>query len=87
MNLSRLSSKGQLVIPKAVRAWPPGTEFSVIRTDDGLLLTPVATISATTVDAGFGVLAGIARARQKPTGDDDAALLAALRKDDEASKR
>ncbi|MCC7067699.1 MAG: AbrB/MazE/SpoVT family DNA-binding domain-containing protein [Burkholderiales bacterium] len=87
MNLSRLSSKGQLVIPKAVRAWPPGTEFSVIRTEAGLQLTPVATISATTVDAGFGVLAGIARAPQKPTGDDDAALLAALRKDDEASKR
>lgn len=84
MNLSRLSSKGQLVIPKAVRAWPPGTEFSVIRTESGLQLTPVATIAPTTVDAGFGVLAG---ALKHPIRPDDARMLRALRVKDDASKR
>ena len=85
MNLARLSSKGQLVIPKAVRGWPPGTEFSVIRTESGLQLTPVATIAPTTVAAGFGVLADALSSPIRKA--DDSALLAALRAADERSKR
>ena len=85
MNLARLSSKGQIVIPKAVRAWPPGTEFSVIRTESGLQITPVATIAPTTVDAGFGVLAGALKIAVAPDGE--AQMLRALRAEDDASKR
>ena len=89
MNLARLSSKGQLVIPKGVRMWPPGTEFAVIKTETGLQLTPVATILPVTVAAGFGVLAD---ALKKPiarriAGAEDDAVLRVVREDDDASKR
>ena len=89
MNLARLSSKGQLVIPKAVRMWPPGTEFAVIKTETGLQLTPVATIFPVTVDAGFGVLAG-ALNRQialRTVDAEDDAVVRIVRADDDASKR
>lgn len=89
MYLARLSSKGQLVIPKGVRMWPPGTEFAVIRTETGLQLTPVATIVPVTVDAGFGVLAGALSTpiSRRSAGAEDAAVMRAVRKDDDASKR
>jgi AbrB family looped-hinge helix DNA binding protein len=41
----RLSSKGQLVLPAALRAsraWAAGTAFEVLETADGVLLKPVA---------------------------------------------
>jgi AbrB family looped-hinge helix DNA binding protein len=41
---TRLSSKGQVVIPKSVRKdrnWGPGTEFVVEQVKDGVLLRPV----------------------------------------------
>jgi len=43
METTRLSSKGQVIIPKALRAshrWEPGLELMVIDTGDGLLLKP-----------------------------------------------
>ncbi|MBC7708539.1 MAG: AbrB/MazE/SpoVT family DNA-binding domain-containing protein [Rhizobacter sp.] len=89
MNFARLSSKGQLVIPKGVRMWPPGTEFAVIKTETGLQLTPVATILPVTVDAGFGVLAGALTkpiSRSVASAEDDA-VMRAVREDDDASKR
>jgi AbrB family looped-hinge helix DNA binding protein len=42
---TRLSAKGQVVIPKEVRdsrQWAPGTEFTVIERPDGILLKPAA---------------------------------------------
>jgi AbrB family looped-hinge helix DNA binding protein len=44
METTRLSSKGQIILPKAVRdqhQWGPGTDFSVEDTGDGVLLRPV----------------------------------------------
>ena len=41
---ARLSSKGEVVLPKSVRKdrnWGPGTEFFVELVDDGVLLRPV----------------------------------------------
>ena len=89
MKLARLSSKGQLVIPKGVRMWPPGTEFTVIKTETGLQLTPIATILPVTVDAGFGVLAGalIKPISRRVTDAEDDAVMRAVREDDDASKR
>ena len=89
MNLARLSSKGQLVIPKGVRMWPPGTEFAVIKTETGLQLTPVATILPVTVDAGFGVLAGALTkpASRRIASAEDDAVMRTVREDDDASKR
>lgn len=44
METTHLSSKGQIVIPQAVRQahnWLPGLEFEVIDMDGSILLTPV----------------------------------------------
>ena len=44
MEKTRLSSKGQMILPKAVRDshnWTPGTDFTVEDTGDGVLLRPV----------------------------------------------
>ena len=44
METTRLSTKGQIILPKTVRdshAWPPGTEFSVEETPQGVLLRPL----------------------------------------------
>jgi AbrB family looped-hinge helix DNA binding protein len=46
METTRLSSKGQIILPKAVRDshhWTPGTDFSVEDTGDGVILRPVRT--------------------------------------------
>jgi len=43
METTRLSSKGQIILPKSVREshhWVPGTEFVVVDTPDGILLRP-----------------------------------------------
>lgn len=43
METTRLSTKGQIILPKNIRtsrAWGPGTEFTVEETGDGILLRP-----------------------------------------------
>ncbi|HXN47352.1 MAG TPA: AbrB/MazE/SpoVT family DNA-binding domain-containing protein [Bryobacteraceae bacterium] len=45
METTRLSTKGQIVLPKGIRvarAWGPGTKFTVEETAEGLLLRPAA---------------------------------------------
>ena len=40
---TKLSTKGQVVLPKSVRAahrWKPGTEFTIQETAEGILLVP-----------------------------------------------
>lgn len=57
MDTTRLSSKGQLVIPKAVRdahGWKEGTEFTVEATRDAIVLRPKRLFPRTTVDQVFG---------------------------------
>jgi AbrB family looped-hinge helix DNA binding protein len=59
MSTARLSSKGQVVIPKEFRdqhGWDAGTEFTVSATADGLLLSPVQRFPATTLDDVVGCL-------------------------------
>jgi len=61
MITTRLSAKGQLVLPAALRkarAWVPGTRFEVLATPEGVLLKPLATqptFAPTTLDAVFGM--------------------------------
>jgi hypothetical protein len=90
MSLAKLSTKGQLIIPKALRSWPAGTAFAVARVGSGLQLTPVMAVPAVTVEAGYGILASHMKPTAKPgtrlkRGDEDAALLDMLRRDDEAT--
>jgi AbrB family looped-hinge helix DNA binding protein len=44
MQTTRLSTKGQVILPKTVRdahRWKPGTKFTVEERDGGILLRPV----------------------------------------------
>lgn len=48
---TRLSSKGQVVLPGSIRnarQWQPGTEFLVQETPEGVLLKPIAQHGNTT---------------------------------------
>lgn len=59
MQSTRLTSKGQIVIPKKIRSrhnWHPGQELSVIDTGDGILLKPAPTFKKTTLDQVAGIL-------------------------------
>ncbi len=43
METTRLSTKGQIILPKNIRisrSWGPGTKFTVEETSDGILLRP-----------------------------------------------
>jgi AbrB family looped-hinge helix DNA binding protein len=66
MATTRLSSKGQIILPKAVRDshhWAPGTDFSVEDTGDGVLLRPLKTAQPTRLDDVVGCLRVKGRAR------------------------
>lgn len=59
METTRLSSKGQVILPKSVRdgrGWRPGTEFAVEEVRGGVLLRPLRPFKQTTVDEVFGCL-------------------------------
>ncbi|MDA0345986.1 MAG: AbrB/MazE/SpoVT family DNA-binding domain-containing protein [Verrucomicrobia bacterium] len=57
---TKVSSKGQVVIPKSVRnhyQWKPGTVLNIEETDHGVVLSPV-TDSCISQDEVFGCLKG-----------------------------
>ncbi len=59
METTKLSSKGQVILPKAVRDahdWRPGTEFAVENTGDGVLLMPVKPLQSARLEDVFGCL-------------------------------
>jgi AbrB family looped-hinge helix DNA binding protein len=59
MEITRLSTKGQIIVPKnirAARAWEPGTEFTVEETADGILLRPRGRFPETSLDEVVGRL-------------------------------
>jgi AbrB family looped-hinge helix DNA binding protein len=65
MPTTRLSTKGQLILPKeirAARAWGPGTEFTIEEFDDGILLRPATRFPASQLDE----VAGCLRSKKKP---------------------
>ncbi len=61
MESTKLSSKGQVILPAAIRTarrWTPGTEFAVLETADGVLLKPKASpkpFVQTRLDDVFGM--------------------------------
>ena len=65
METTRLSTRGQIVLPKNTRtsrAWGPGTEFTVEETGDGIVLRPAARFT----EANLDEVAGCLRSRRKP---------------------
>lgn len=65
MPTTRLSTKGQIVLPRnirASRAWGPGTEFTIEETRDGILLRPSKHFAETTLDQ----VAGCLKSKGKP---------------------
>ena len=59
METTRLSSKGQLILPKSVRDarhWDAGTEFSVEEVSEGVLLRPVKPFPPTKFEDVYGML-------------------------------
>ncbi len=52
MNTTRLSSKGQVIIPKSLRTthhWEAGQEFVVVDSGDGILLKPKTPFEETNI--------------------------------------
>ena len=59
MEMTRLSSKGQVIQPKSIRdahRWQPGTEFMVEDTAAGLLLRPAKPFPPTRIEDVAGCL-------------------------------
>lgn len=60
MEKTRLSSKGQIVLPKSIRDarnWSEGTEFVVETHAQGVLLRPLRPFPATTLNEVHGIVA------------------------------
>ncbi|MCW1431055.1 AbrB/MazE/SpoVT family DNA-binding domain-containing protein [Novosphingobium sp. JCM 18896] len=54
-----ISTKGQVILPKAIRdqrQWGAGTKLTVEETADGVLLKPAPAFAPSTVDAVFASL-------------------------------
>ena len=59
METTRLSTKGQIIVPKGIRdsrAWGPGTEFTVEETGNGILLRPATRFPETDLKEVAGCL-------------------------------
>jgi AbrB family looped-hinge helix DNA binding protein len=59
MQTTRVSSKGQVVLPKAIRdahGWSPGTELLIEDGPNGVLLRPRPRIAPSDLDAVAGCL-------------------------------
>ena len=57
MEKTRLSNKGQVVIPKAIRTlygWESGLEFLIVHGRDGITLKPLNPFAETTIDDVIG---------------------------------
>jgi AbrB family looped-hinge helix DNA binding protein len=56
MSSTQLSSKGQVIIPKALRdaqRWTPGTRLQVVQTPEGLLLSAASVEPKTPLQEGL----------------------------------
>lgn len=77
METTRLSSKGQVIIPKTLRDthhWEAGLELVVIDTADGILLKPKAPFATTELAEVAGLL------KRRVTPKTEAEIEAAMKK-------
>lgn len=59
METTRLSSKGQVILPKSIREahnWRPGTDFAVEVVAEGVLLKPLKPFPPTKIEDVAGML-------------------------------
>jgi AbrB family looped-hinge helix DNA binding protein len=66
MKTTKLSSRGQVVLPKLVRdarSWGPGAEFAVEEVPEGILLRPLRPFPSTSFAEVFGCLKYTGRAK------------------------
>lgn len=80
METTRLSSKGQVILPKSIRSahhWEPGVEFVVEDMANGVLLRPVKPFQQTRLEDVIGCTSYKGPART--VEDMDAAIAAAVR--------
>ena len=81
MNITRLSSKGQVIIPKPLRTvhhWEAGQELVVVDTGDGVLLKPKTPFEETTIKNVASCLHF--KGKAKSLKDMDAAISEGIRK-------
>jgi AbrB family looped-hinge helix DNA binding protein len=81
METTRLSTKGQVIIPKTFRAanrWEPGLELTVTDTGKGLLLRPKLPFNRSRLEEVAGMLSG--KVKPKSEAQFRAALRDAIRK-------
>jgi AbrB family looped-hinge helix DNA binding protein len=82
MATTKLSSKGQIILPKSVRdanRWPAGTEFSVENVAEGVLLKPLRPFSRTQLENVAGCLSR-PEATARSVEEMDAAIMKNVRK-------
>lgn len=73
METTKLSTKGQIILPKAIRdsrAWRPGMEFAVEESGDGILLRPIADFPEWRLDEVAGCLGSHLKAKTIAEMDD-----------------
>jgi AbrB family looped-hinge helix DNA binding protein len=78
---TKVSTKGQVILPKAVRdqrQWGAGTKLVVEDTGEGVVLRKAPLFAATTVDQVFGALAW--KGKPKSIEEMDAAVSAQARR-------
>jgi len=80
---TKLSTKGQVVLPKSLRAshrWKPGTEFIIEDRDEGILLKPKAGTGVRTWESLIGCVHYTGPRRSLKEMDDAVAAEARSRK-------
>jgi AbrB family looped-hinge helix DNA binding protein len=81
---TRVSTKGQVILPKAVRQrrhWEAGTRLLVEETPEGVLLKPAPAFAATRPEDVFGLLPH--RGAPKSVEEMDAGVMAEARRRDD----
>lgn len=81
---TRVSTKGQVILPKAIRdkrKWSAGTELTVEETTEGVLLRPAPAFAPTKVEDVAGMLRGRGRTSRVVSIEEmDEAVLAEARR-------
>lgn len=80
METTKLSSKGQVILPVSIRLvnqWQEGVEFAVENTVDGVLLRPIKSVATTTLDEVIGCAGYSGKARS--VEEMDAAITAEIK--------